>query len=78
MWGISRGFVLIQDGGDRSRKDFWHIGEWTQVFTGICEIHFIVIQINASINIGQIHDSLFRCSIKTTFLNVADITYGML
>ena len=23
MWGISRGFVVIQDRGDRSRKDFW-------------------------------------------------------
>ena len=51
MWGIGRGFVLIQDGGDRSckRKDFWvHFGqlERTQVFTGICGIHFIVIQIN--------------------------------
>ena len=38
MRGISRGFVLIQDGGDRFRKDFWvHFGtlERTQVFTGI-------------------------------------------
>ena len=49
MWGISGGFVLIQDGGDRSFKDVWvHFGilERTQVFTGICGIHFIVIQIN--------------------------------
>ena len=23
MWDINRGFVLIQDGSDRSRKDFW-------------------------------------------------------
>ena len=56
MWGISRGYVLIQDGGDRSLKDFWvHFGtlEWTQVFTGICGIRFIVIQINTSIYIGH-------------------------
>ena len=56
MWGISRGFVLIQDGGDRPRKDFWvHFGtlEWTQVFTGTCGIRFIVIQINTSINWGH-------------------------
>ena len=56
MWGISTGFVLIQDGGDHSRKDFWvHFGtlEWTQVFTGICGIRFIFIQINASINLGH-------------------------
>ena len=71
MWGIpafchtfpeecgaynSRGFVLIQDGGDRSCKDFWvHFGtlERTQVFTGICGIHFIVIQINTLINLGH-------------------------
>ena len=49
MWGISRGFVLIQDGGDRSRKDLWvRLGtlERTQVFTGICGIRFTVIQIN--------------------------------
>ena len=47
MWGISRRFVLIQDGGDLySPKDFWlHFGtlEWTQVFTGICGIRVIVI-----------------------------------
>ena len=39
MWGIGRGFVLIQDGGDRSHKDFWvynRTWERTQVFTGIC------------------------------------------
>ena len=27
----------------------------TQVFTGICGIHFIVIQINTLINLGQTH-----------------------
>ena len=56
MWGISSGFVLIQDGGDHSCKDFWvHFGtvERTQVFTGICGIHFIVIQINTLINLGH-------------------------
>ena len=54
MWSVSRGFVLIQDGGDLSRKDFLvHFGtlERTQGFTGICEIHFIVIQINTLINL---------------------------
>ena len=38
MWGISRGFVLIKDGGDRSRKDFWvHFGtlERTQVVESV-------------------------------------------
>ena len=53
MWGISREFVLIQDGGDHSHKDFWvnfsHIG----VDTGICGIHFIFFQINTSINLGH-------------------------
>ena len=56
MWGISQEFVLIQDGGDRSRKDVWvHFAtlERTQVFTGICGIRFIVIQINTSINLGH-------------------------
>ena len=55
-WGISRGFVLIQDRGRRSRKDFWvHFGtlEWTQVFRGTFGIRFVVIQINASINLGH-------------------------
>ena len=54
--GISREFVLIQDGGYRSHKDFWvHFGtlKRTQVFTGICDICFIVIQINTSINLGH-------------------------
>ena len=56
MWGITRGFVLIQDGGNRSRKDFWVYNctwEGTQVFTGICGISPIVIQINKSINLGH-------------------------
>ena len=56
MWAISRGFVLIHDGRDRSRKDFWvHFGtlERTEVFTGICGIRFIVIQIDTSINSGN-------------------------
>ena len=37
-------FVLIQDGGDHSHRDFWvYFGTWerTQVFTGICEIRRI-------------------------------------
>ena len=58
MWGISRGFVLIQDGGDCSCKDFWvHFGtlKWTQVFTGICEIRFIVFQINRCTSINLEH-----------------------
>ena len=57
---ISRGFVLIQDGGHRSCKDFWihfatrnHSRWWMQVLTEICEIHFIVIQISASIDLGH-------------------------
>ena len=55
-FSCARGFVLIQDGGDRSCKDFWvHLGtlERAQVFTGICGIHFIVIQINTLINLGH-------------------------
>ena len=75
-------------GCDRFRKDFWvHFGtlERTQAFTAICGIRFIVIQTNTSINLGHgfkkanyADDLLFLCSIKTTFLNIADITYGML
>ena len=56
MWGIRRGFVLIQDGGNRSHKDFWVYNctwEGTQVFTGICGVSPIVIQINKSINLGH-------------------------
>ena len=56
MRGISRVFVLIQDGGDHSRKDFWlHFGtlERTRMLTGIGEIRFIVIQINSSIILGH-------------------------
>ena len=55
MWGIRRGLILIQDGGDRSHKDFWvynRTWERTQVFTGICGICVIVSQINTSINLG--------------------------
>ena len=49
--------VLIQDGGDRSRKDFWvhfdTLGR-TQVLTSPFGIHFIVIQIlNTLINLGH-------------------------
>ena len=54
MWGISKGFVLIQDGGDHSHKDFWeYFSTWerTQVFTGICGIRRIVMQINTTINL---------------------------
>ena len=75
MWGISRGFILIQDGGDRSCKDFWvHFGtlERTQVFTGIC--HFIVIQISTSMRANALILRLrLCCSVKTTLLNVADV-----
>ena len=57
--------------------------------TGICGICFSVIHINTSINlghgfkkanalIGYANDFLFTCSVNTTFLNVADTTYGML
>ena len=56
MWGISRGFVLIQDGGDHSHKDFWeYFSTWerTQVFTGVCGIRRIVMQINTWINLGH-------------------------
>ena len=73
-------YVLIQDGDDRSRKDFWvHFGIGADT-----SAHLFVIQINTSINLGHgfkkanADDSFFRCSVKTTFLNVADITYGML
>ena len=51
------------------------------MFTVICGIHFIVIQINILVNLGhgfQKADDLFRCSVKTTFLNVADVTYGII
>ena len=96
--------VLIQDGGESFRKDFWvHFStlERTQVFTGICGIHFIVIQINTLINLGhglkKANSLILRvfkfkfqvllflhylhfcfAAVKTTFLNVADVTYGML
>ena len=66
MWGISKGFVLNQDGGDHSHKDFWeYFSTWqqTQVFTGICGIRRIVMQIYTSIK-----DNFSEC------LN----TYGML
>ena len=56
MWGISRGFILIQDGGDRSHMDFWvYFGTWerTQVFTVICGIRLIAIQINTSTNLAH-------------------------
>ena len=72
MWGIrafcrscpeeciSRGFVPIQDGGDRSCKDFWvHFSTWDhsrwriQALTGIRGIRFILIQISTSINLGH-------------------------
>ena len=52
-----------------------------------CSQVFIVIQINTSITLGHglkkandcdVDDLLFRRSVKTTFLNVDDITYGML
>ena len=84
MWGISRGFVLIQDGGDHSHKDFWeYFSTWerTKVFTGICGIHRIVRQIYTSINLGHgfkkanalilriANDFLFCCSVKITSLN---------
>ena len=52
---IGRRFVVIQDGGDRSRKDFWvHFGalEQTQVFKGFCGIRFIGIKIITSFNLG--------------------------
>ena len=53
--GISRGFILIQDGGDHSRKDLWvHFGTFERTRKcGICGIRFIVIQINISINLGM-------------------------
>ena len=86
MWGISRWFILIQVGGDHSRKDFWvHLStlEWTEVFTSICGIRFIVIEINTSVDLGRwfkkANAVILRCwwlfvccSIKATFLNVAD------
>ena len=53
---ISRGFALIQDGGDHSHKDFWeYFSTWerTQVFLGICGIRRIVMQIYTSINLGH-------------------------
>ena len=56
MWGISRGFVLIQDGGDHSHNDFWeYFSKWerTQEFIGICRIRRIVMQIYTSINLGH-------------------------
>ena len=68
MWGISRGFVLIQDDGDHSHKDFWeYFSTWerTQVFIGICGIRRIVMQIYTSINLGhrfkKANASILRC-----------------
>ena len=55
-----RGFVPIQDGGDRSCEDFWvHFSTWDhsrwriQALTGIRRIRFILIQISTSINLGH-------------------------
>ena len=62
--GISGGFVLIQDDGDRSCKDFWvHFGtlERTQVFTSICGIHFIVIEINTWIKKANLEMPMTFC-----------------
>ena len=56
MWSISGGFLLIQDGDDHSRKDFWvHFGtlERTQLFMGISGICFIVIQVSTLLNLGH-------------------------
>ena len=48
MWGVSRGFVLIQDGDHHSCKDFWvyfatrdHWRWRTQMLTCICGIWFL-------------------------------------
>ena len=49
MWGISRGFVQIQDGGNRFRKDFWvHFAtlERAQVFPLWNVMTKIVLKIN--------------------------------
>ena len=76
---VHTGFVLIQDGDDHSHKDFWEYfstWEWTQMFTGICGIRRIVMQINTSINLGHGFNIemplifLFRCSVKITSLTV--------
>ena len=69
-----------------SRKDFWvHFGTFEQIRAdtsghkcGICGIRFIVIQVNTSIKYWDAEAFLFRCSVKRTFLNVADISYAML
>ena len=68
MWGISRGFVPIQDDGDHSHKDFWEYfstWEWTQAFIGICGIHRNVMQIYTSINLGhgfkKVNALILRC-----------------
>ena len=65
MWGISRRFILMEDGSDCSCKDFWVLFrtlEQTQVFTGICGICFIVIQISTSINLGHgFKKAILRC-----------------
>ena len=55
MLDISRIFVLIKDGGDHSRKDFWvHLVtlEGTQVFTGICVECVLLLFKSRLINLG--------------------------
>ena len=92
MWGISRGFILIQDGGDHSHKDFWeYFSTWerTQVFTGISVIHRIVRQIYTSINLGhgfkkanalilRIANDFFVLLLRKDNFSECFNTYGML
>ena len=71
MWGISRGFILIQDGGSHSRNDFWeHFGK-SVVFV---ESVSFVIQINKSINLGMgLEGKRFSIEMPTTLCFAAPL-----
>ena len=79
MWGISRGFVLIQDGGDHSYKDFWvNFGtlEWTKVFRYL--FNPLYCHLNQYIDLRLRYRWPFVSLLRRDNQNVADITYGML
>ena len=59
---LNGGFVLIQDGGDRSRKDLWvHFVtlERTQVFTVFVES--VLLLFKSSINFKKANALILRC-----------------
>ena len=72
MWGISRGFVLIQDGGDCSCKDFWvQFGTLKQ--TVICGIRFIVFQ-----SMHRLDDETLPSQRKIKFFFCLTSFFGMI